>query len=167
MSRLGALRDGPSSALVVPVPGAEALAPGSAGLPAHVTVLYPFLGTRRIGENTVTALAETFAACAPFDFALTAVARFPGVLYLAPEPAAAFVALTGACVARWPEHPPYAGAYAEVVPHVTLAEGPEPAGLAERASAALPIAGHAGVVWLMVPGRGGRWRLRAELPLAG
>jgi 2'-5' RNA ligase len=140
---------------------------GAAGMPPHVTVLYPFVGARRAGDELAAALRETLAPFAAFDFALPEVRRFPGVLYLAPEPAAAFVALTEAVVARWPEHPPYGGAYAEIVPHLSLAEGDEPAGAAERAAAALPLPARADEVWLMAADRDGRWSPSARIPLTG
>ena len=47
---------------------------------------------------------------------------FPdGVLYLAPEPAEPFGALTEAFAAAWPEYPPYGGSFTDVVPHLTVA----------------------------------------------
>jgi hypothetical protein len=79
------------------------------------------------------------AGLGPFGFALTRVGRFPGVLYLAPEPAGPFVRLTTECNARWPDFAPYGGAHDQVVPHLTVAEGPEPAGLAEELERRLPI----------------------------
>jgi 2'-5' RNA ligase len=161
-------RRGAATALLVPVPAAAGLAVGGApALPPHVTVLYPFVGTRAVGADLVEALHETLGAVPSFDFALTTLGRFPGVLYAAPEPAEPFVALTEACVRRWPGHPPYGGAYDTVVPHLTLAEGPEPAGLPERAAAALPLAARAEEVWLMAPTAGGPWRHLAAVALSG
>src|SRR3989442_1054852 len=65
-------------------------------------------------------LEELFAGFEPFDFALTEVRRWPGVLWLAPEPAEPFVALTSALAARYPEHPPYEGEHDVVIPHLTV-----------------------------------------------
>ncbi|WP_442945794.1 2'-5' RNA ligase family protein [Nonomuraea sp. LPB2021202275-12-8] len=48
-------------------------------------------------------LGALFAACEPFDVVFRRCARFPGVLYLVPEPGAPFRALTGIVAARWPE----------------------------------------------------------------
>ncbi|MEA2290989.1 MAG: hypothetical protein QOF17_9 [Solirubrobacteraceae bacterium] len=156
----------PPTALLVPVAGIG-LDDAAAGLPPHVTVLYPFVPARRAGPELERDLRATFAHIPAFDFALTSVGRFPGVLYLAPEPAAPFAALTEACTRRWPEHPPYAGAYDEVVPHLTLAEGPEPPGLAEGWGRRLPLRARAEALWLMAPGPGGRWRRVADVPLGG
>lgn len=161
------MRHGPPTALLIPVPGLPLDAHAAPGLPPHVTVLYPFVPARRAGPDVAEALRETLAPFAAFDFALTEVRRFPGVLYLAPEPAAAFVALTEACVARWPEHPPYGGAFAEVIPHLSLVEGDEPPGLADRAAAQLPLDARAEEVWLMAPQRDGSWRECARVPLSG
>jgi len=91
------------------------------GIPAHVTVLAPFLDTGRIGAAELAALHGLFAACPAFDVTFPRCARFPGVLYLAPEPAGPFRALTGAVAARWPETPPYGGRFPDVVPHLTVA----------------------------------------------
>jgi hypothetical protein len=48
-------------------------------------------------------------------------ARFPGVLYLDPEPADGLRQLTLAIAGRWPKAPPYGGAFDEVIPHLTVA----------------------------------------------
>jgi 2'-5' RNA ligase len=152
--------------LLVPVPAAAmvcAAAPG--GLPPHVTVLFPFLGVRQIDGAVVRELEQVLGVHAWFDFALTAMGRFPGVLYLASEPADRFRALTEACAAHWPQYPPYGGAHEEIVPHLTLFEGPEPPDLADRAAALLPIRAQATEVWLMTQRGGGSWRRRAVVSL--
>ena len=102
------------TALVVVVPEAEPLVGrlreqydhprARLGVPAHVTLLFPF------GDDA-DGLEELFAAAAPFDFSLARTARFAEqpILYLAPEPAEAFVRLIEALIARYPEFPPYGG----------------------------------------------------------
>jgi 2'-5' RNA ligase superfamily len=155
---------GRASALLVPVEGLGLEPPADNGLPPHITVLFPFLPARRVDD---AALVDTLGAFPAFDFALTAIGRFPGVLYLTPEPAAPFLALTEACVRRWPDHPPYRGAYAEVIPHLTLAEGAERPGLAAEVERRLPLHARAEEVWVMAPGGDGRWTRRAAVPLSG
>jgi len=120
-------------------------------------------GDRRVPISGETLREGPLATAARSS--LAAVRRFPRVLYLAPEPAAPFVAMTEACARRWPEHPPYAGAFADVIPHLTLAEGPEPPGLAERAASMLPLRARAETAWLMTPRPGGGWKRRALIPL--
>jgi hypothetical protein len=44
------------------------------------------------------------------------------VLWLDPEPAQPFRQLTAAVWRAFPQHPPYGGAYDDVVPHLTIAE---------------------------------------------
>lgn len=140
---------GSPTTVIVPVPEVGDLTPRPpTQLPPHVTVLYPFVRRRRLSQRVVAEVRAIAAAARPFSFALTRVGRFPGVLYLAPEPAVPFVELTQACVARWPRHQPYGGAFAQIVPHVTLAYDPEPPDLAMRARARLPVQCQATEMWL-------------------
>lgn len=159
------LYSGAATALIVPASGVPVSPSPGGGLPPHVTVLHPFLGARHAGPRLSRELVEVFGAVPAFDFALTAVARFPGVLYLAPEPSAPFVVLTKLCTGRWPDHPPYRGAYDEIIPHLTVAEGPEPPGLADRLAAELPLRARAEELWLMAPVRRSGWRRAATVRL--
>ncbi|HEY2283315.1 MAG TPA: 2'-5' RNA ligase family protein [Solirubrobacteraceae bacterium] len=143
------LREGSGTTLILPVSSADGVLRESArepGIPAHITLLYPFLPARSIDGDTEAALASLLLEIPAFEFALSGIGRFPGVVYLAPEPAERFVALTEALVARWPEQQPYGGDYPEMIPHLTVSYGaPIPDGLAER----LPLAARAEEVWLM------------------
>ncbi|MBA2952930.1 2'-5' RNA ligase family protein [Nocardioides sp. MAH-18] len=86
---------------------------------AHITVLGPFLDDP--GDADLRRVGAVAAAAAPFDFELTRVEEFPdGLLHLRPAPDAAFRALTARLVAAFPQCPPYAGAYPDPVPHLTL-----------------------------------------------
>jgi len=136
-------------------------------MPYHVTVLYPFLPATRIDADAERSLGQIAAGCARFDFQLTGLGRFDEVLYIAPRPAEPFVALTEAVHARWPQHPPYAGEFETVIPHVTIATGPEPAGLAGAVEAHLPITTVADELWLLTPRAGGAWSRRAQFVLGG
>ncbi|MEU6383499.1 2'-5' RNA ligase family protein [Streptomyces bauhiniae] len=94
--------------------------------------------------------------------------RFPGVLYLAPEPATGFRRLTEAIAERWPENPPFGGQFDEVVPHLTVAHGQDEAVLRETEAAlstGLPVVAQVSAVDLLVYD-GERWRPRASFPLA-
>lgn len=162
----------PASALIVPVLDAE---PAVAawlgqsrvdfdGAPLHVTVMYPFLPARSMGAADEEAVAELARDIEPFPFALSRFGGFPGVIYLAPEPAASFVAITELIQRRWPSCLPYNGAYESVIPHVTVAfaEQPpaDPAVLAEQ----LPIKTTAAELWLLRQTVRG-WRTRRRFPL--
>jgi hypothetical protein len=158
------LGEGSATTLIVPVPAAGGLLQKSAreaGLPPHITLLYPFLNARAIDDETESALASLLQEFLSFDFALAEMGRFPGVVYLAPEPATPFVALTQALAGRWPDHQPYGGAFQEVIPHLTVAYGaPIPDGLSEH----LPLRTSAEEVWLMSR-VAGRWVRRGVFPL--
>jgi hypothetical protein len=80
---------------------------GAAGMPAHVTLLYPFPA-----EPDLDALRAIAAGSAPFRFALRRVHEWPdGVVYLEPEPPEPFTRLTVELVDRFPDHQPYGGAF--------------------------------------------------------
>ena len=149
------------TAIVVPLPAAEPVVDrwrqryddaAPLGVPAHVTVIYPFLDLARIDDRTVRQLRELSAAQPAFAVRLERCARFPGVLYLDPNPAEPFRRLTAAMVERWPEAPPYGGAHDEVVPHLTVAHGVDEETLVtvEQAVAAqLPVVAEAAEAHLL------------------
>jgi 2'-5' RNA ligase len=119
------------SAVVVRVPAFDepiATLRGRFGLPRkphgigpHVTVMVPFLSQQEItDEGGLAALRDLCAAVARFDVTFARTARFPHVLYLAPEPAEPFIALTRALTARWPQIKLPAGKEKPVIPHLTV-----------------------------------------------
>lgn len=165
---------GPHSALIVPVPSAEpAVAKWRArhdptaalGMPAHVTLLYPFLAPQAITSSVERDLESVLSSFSAFAFKLTGINRFPGVVYLELEPAEPFRALTSALHERWPDRPPYGGAFKTVVPHVTVIHGPEPPDVERALNEAAPIDAEASEVWLMAE-RGHRWLVLRRFPLA-
>lgn len=122
------------TAVVVPVPVAEEVVArhrrdldvaASWGVPAHVTVLYPFVPPDRLDEDDLTRLAAVVGAVPAFDCTFRRCAWFGDqVLWLAPEPERPFRELTAAVAAAFPDHPPYEGAFDDVVPHLTIGELP-------------------------------------------
>lgn len=152
--------------LIIPVPEAEHLISGSAddrGMPAHITVLYPFLDSDNISDEAECKLAEIAAATPSFVFTFLKTGRFPGVVYLAPEPSAPFEALTNLIVEHWPSHPPYGGQFGAPVPHLTVARGDEPQ---PAVTNRLPVAARAQELWLMEREMR-RWVPRRRFPLGG
>ena len=118
-----------TTVLVIPVPDAEPLVgayrqrhdpSGAWGIPPHVTVLTPFVAPSRIDDAMLAELGALFAEMPSFAFRFEATGRFPGVLYLVPEPVERFRALTERLEERFPEFPPYGGAHDEIVPHLTV-----------------------------------------------
>ena len=122
---------GPQTALIVRVPEAEAAVgalrtrfdPSAAlGVPAHITVPHPFMAPDAIDAAVSARIGGIAAATRRFHYRLDTIARFPETLYLAPDPAAPFIALTQALAAAFPDWPPYSGRHAGVVPHLTVAQ---------------------------------------------
>ncbi|GAA1793032.1 2'-5' RNA ligase family protein [Luedemannella flava] len=167
------------TALIVAVPEAEPAvgvhrdaydAAAGWGVPAHVTVLYPFLAPDRIDHEVLAGLSETFAAHRPFEATLASVGWFGDqVVYLAPEPDDRFRALTAAVWDRFPQAPPYGGAFDDVVPHLTIGhDHPRPllAAAADQVAAHLPVHASVRAVRLIAGSRGAApWRRLAEFPL--
>jgi 2'-5' RNA ligase len=168
------------SALIVPVPEAEPAVgalrsrydtSASWGVPAHITVLYPFLPPAELGETVLADVRETVRTVPGFELALTRTDWFgDDVLWLAPEPDGPFRTLTAALWARFPRAAPYGGAFDDVVPHLTVAHGQPPPVLREaaaRVAAALPIHAPVRAVRLIVgrPEPGDSWHTVAEFPL--
>ncbi|NYF54798.1 2'-5' RNA ligase family protein [Micromonospora purpureochromogenes] len=140
------------TALIVPIPEAEEAVgrfrasldrAASWGVPAHVTVLYPFLPPQQINEQALAVLRESIAGIPRFDVALTHVDWFGDtVVWLAPQPDRPFRELTAAVWQQFPEAPPYAGVHSDVVPHLTIGDDaakPMLSHAAETISAHLPI----------------------------
>jgi 2'-5' RNA ligase len=93
------------------------------GMPAHVTVLYPFMDPVKLGPTQRGRLAEVIRAFPAFDLSFSRVGRFPEVLWIAPDPVEPIVAMVRAIVEAFPEYPPYGGLFETVIPHVTVAHG--------------------------------------------
>lgn len=125
----------PETALICRVPEAERYVAryrdrydpsARRNVPAHVTVLYPFMPPAQIDAEVIGRLRDIARAVPRFDYRLVRTQRFPVALYLAPDPDVSYTALTDAVVRAFPEYPPFEGKFAEVVPHVTVAHGDEP-----------------------------------------
>jgi len=180
------MQNPPESALLVAVPEAEPVVgawrdrfdpSARLGVPAHVTILWPFVDPSALSAETHDALLALFARLQPFDVVFPRTARFPeGVVYLAPDPAPRFSELIDAVCARFPDHPPYGGAFETVIPHLTVVDcthgdlcddAEADLARAERGVAPhLPVAARVTEVWLMTS-KHGRWRLEERYPLGG
>jgi 2'-5' RNA ligase len=165
----------PRTALIVAVPEAEPLVHhwrarydnAELGVPAHVTLLVPFVPRDKLDAALVAELRELFSSQPAFGFTLPRVARFPAVAWLAPEPAEPFRRLTELIVARYPDYLPYEGAHDEIVPHLTVALGDE--AVQDEVEAALmphlPIETEAREVTLLVEDESGLWQIGEQFPL--
>jgi hypothetical protein len=167
--------------LVVVVPEAEPVvgahralldANAALGAPAHVTVLFPFVPAGDIHDGVLRRVADVVGGVPAFDYAFRRTAWFDDrVLWLAPDDDTPFRELTPRVWAAFPRHPPFEGAFADVVPHLTVGHE-QPVELLAAAEADLqrhlPVEGTATEVVLLAEDEpGGRWRRRAAFPLGG
>ena len=139
-----------------------------AGVPAHVTLLFPFLATEELTPAVRRRLARVASEVHPFWVRFVRTRRFPGVLWLAPEPTGPFVDLTERLAAAFPDHPPYEGAHADIVPHLTIAFGEEAVlDRLERkaARAGMPFRRRVDTIEVIAEDGTGRWHARWRLPL--
>jgi 2'-5' RNA ligase len=167
------------SAILIPVPAAEEIVGhwrdlydpvAPAGVPAHITLIVPWLPPEEIGAAEIDELRDCLADTPAFDFKLTDVAWFGRrVLWIAPEPVQVFRSLTNLLADRF-STPPWEDEFDEVVPHLTVAhasgDGVELRGAARDVRRRLPVACRATEAWVMV-GDGHRWGVEATLPLVG
>lgn len=169
------------SAVLVPVPEAERVVSryrarlddaAALGVPAHVTVLYPFVPPTAITAATLEELAAAAASVGAFDCEFPVTAWFgSNVLWLAPRPDEPFRELTRVVAEAFPGYRPYDGAFDDVVPHLTVGDRPSGGAAELRAAEAgvlplLPVSARISRVWLMTGGAApGSWRTVAECPL--
>ena len=176
-----ALAGATETAVLVLVPEAEAAVAehrahldmaASWGVPAHLSVVYPFVPPADVDDDVLAGLAAAVGSVPAFDCVFSRTDWFgDDVLWLAPEPDGPFRALIKAVVAAFPKHLPYGGLYDEPIPHLTVGElrlgSAEELAAAERAVAAhLPIRARVDRAVLLA-GRPehGAWHPVAELPL--
>ncbi|GAA3169338.1 MULTISPECIES: 2'-5' RNA ligase family protein [Streptomyces] len=138
-----------------------------AGVPAHVTVLFPFLDVSRTDARVRSELSDVFGRHHAFDLRFEDCGRFPGVLFLRPGPDEPLRRLTEAVADRWPEARPYGGRFTEVVPHLTVADGQDDVVLDEieaDLSGELPLTSRVSSVDLMAYD-GAAWYLQESFAL--
>jgi 2'-5' RNA ligase len=130
----------------------------SHGVPPHMTLLIP-------APPDLDAARDALRSFGAFDVTFAGFGRFPGTLWLAPEPAAPFVAMSEALVAAFPDHTPYGGKFEGITPHLTVAQGDELDAAEAAIAPALPLTSCASSVVLFEQAADDRWVERAELDL--
>ncbi|MGH3887194.1 MAG: 2'-5' RNA ligase family protein [Pseudonocardiaceae bacterium] len=133
------------------------------GVPAHVSLLYPFVTAAELDEGVISALGELFAEQVPMPVEFVKCYRRDGFVALRPEPIEGLTGLLGEARRRWPEVVPYEGLYGDVEPHVTVAlrASEETAVTIEQeVTAELPISADLREAWLVA--FEGRWSLRGR-----
>lgn len=119
------------SSLVILVPEAEPVVrafrekfdpSASKGMPAHITINYPFQVDISSLPDRFEKLETLFSKYPPIQFALALINQFPGVLYLEPLPVSPLIEIIQAVAEEFPESPPYNGEFGEIIPHLTVAQ---------------------------------------------
>jgi 2'-5' RNA ligase len=96
------------------------------GMPAHLTLLYPFVRPAKVDHAILSKLEEAAKGVIPFDAEFDDIGWFAHqVVWIAPSHPKQFESLILQVLDAFPECPPYGGAFDEVVPHVTIGEGGE------------------------------------------
>ncbi len=141
------------------------------GVPAHVTVLFPFMPASEIRDEVMARLTALFRTVPAFTHNFVRSAWFGDeVLWLASDAADMLRYLTQLVWSAFPAYPPFEGQFNEVVPHLTIANrGPfDEMQAAERAvQQYLPIVTMTQAVTLMVEQPSGRWEAAASFALNG
>lgn len=143
------------------------------GMPPHITVLYPW----RPGPLQASDLADAAAAVAdlpPFALSLLRLGRFPGVLYLRPEPDDDLRALTRRLADAFPDTPPYGGQFPDPTPHLTVATAATKgeldqieAEVSAHLGPHLPLTLTISTLAIEEEGSDGMWSVRATIALMG
>jgi 2'-5' RNA ligase len=173
----------PLTALVVPLPALEPVV-GSwrsrydasvTGVPAHVTVLVPWIPPDELTNADLDAIGKLAKSWDAFEVTFAEFRAFtssvgPKVHWLSPEPADPFLQITDDLSIVWPEYPPYGGAHGpEPVAHLTVssaAADDELDEMFEAVSAQLPITTTATELSVLEV-RDGSCRTRASFRLGG
>ena len=124
----------PLSGLIIEVPEAEPAvarhrerldASAPLGVPAHITVLFPFTPAWMIDLAVLAQLEHLFSAVSRFRFQMDHT-EWSGdnVLWLAPRDPGPFRALTQRVCQAFPAFPPFQRRFDDVVPHLTIGHRP-------------------------------------------
>ena len=144
------------------------------GLPAHLTILFPFVPATEIDDDLLTRLRRLFASVRPFAYELASVEWFPDAAWLAPVPAEPFHALVDVARTAFPAIAPYGDPGHVVVPHCTIGTDDDPEAveamvreLREGLGPRLPIRCRAAELVLLGEGTDGTWARREAFPFEG
>lgn len=161
------------TAVVVPVLAADGMLEAVArhypqavrqGVPAHVSLLYPFLDLPLVDEGVLRQLRSCAKDSASLSVTFAEFHREPGFVGLEAKPLAS---LAGVVRGRWPNLAPYEGRFGNNPPlHLTIAMGvlPEAADdVVEKLSGFLPLTVVVDQLWLVA--FDGVWHVVQTFPL--
>ncbi len=145
-----------------------AVADAAHGVPAHVTLLYPFVAPDELTATLRKTLAAIVRRVPPFDYRLSGPRRWPDTIYAAVEPGAPFMRLHRDLARAFPAYPIYGRPGFRLTPHITVAEGAaaqDPATLRHEGWTALPVEARATAVEVIASDAADRWQIVWRLPL--
>ena len=144
------------------------------GLPAHLTILFPFVPATEIDDELLTRLRRLYAPVRPFAYELASVESFPDAAWLAPVPPEPFHELVARARAAFPALPPYGDPEHVVVPHCTVGTDDDPEAVEamvrefrEGLGPQLPIRCRAAELVLLGERADGTWARREAIPFDG
>lgn len=163
--------------LVIPVSAADALLasvkaryPGAVreGVPAHVSLLYPFVAVAELDERVTIGLGELLVEQTPMRVQFAECYRRGGFVALRPDPIGGLQDLVSEARRRWPDVVPYEGIYDDVEPHLTVAlrcSEETAVTIEQEVTAELPISTELREAWLVA--FEGQWTLRGQFKFGG
>lgn len=142
-----------------------------AGVPPHVTLMFPFVPPPDLSDAVIVRLHELIGRTEAFDFTLTSVSEFEqGVVYLVPEPSVPFVTLTRR-IGREFGLLPFGGEFGDdPVTHLTVAidhSSLKRKQVVDQVGRELPISLRAEEAWLMVGSDETGWSEVGRMRLGG
>ena len=139
------------------------------GVPAHMTLLHPFVEPASLELPVRRRLADVAARHRAFDYRQVRMAEWPDAIYVAVDPVEPFARLQRDLQAAFPAWPIYgAGSDFKFVPHITIADRDgklEPGVHETPASRALPRPARAASIDVIATRPDGRWQLVWRIPL--
>ncbi len=139
------------------------------GIPAHITLLFPFKESSQITQEIIKKLEGIFLKVKQFPFTLDRINTFPNVIFLDPNPRDEFIKLIEAIVHIFPENSPYEGKYSSINPHATIAQISDiektdslKKQIEEDISINFPIQCLAKEAWLMIEDEKGEWHIQSK-----
>lgn len=139
------------------------------GVPAHLTLLYPFVEPTDLDRSVRRRLAAIASHHEAFEYRLGGLGIWPDTLYVAVQPARPFTGLQRELQAAFPDFPIYGEDPSFVFdPHVSIAEGDavrDAAVLRHPAWGDLPRSARATSLEVIAAGADRRWRLVWRLRL--
>jgi RimJ/RimL family protein N-acetyltransferase/2'-5' RNA ligase len=142
------------------------------GIPAHITVLHPFLPADEISEAVLARLENVFAPVTAFRLRLDHIGWFgENVLWLGPRDPEPLRALSDRVWQAFPAYPPFEGRHEVLIPHLTVGHGHPVSDLRaaeESLRSGLPVESWVAAVTLMTEqSPGGQWARSASFDLGG